>query len=1022
MSMRTAKRPIVSIAVFTIFTLALFGIGWHRLDIDTDVMKALPTDDPVIADALAIFNAHPIQDQLTIDIGLKPPDTDRLAVYAEYTEAALRESGLFAQVGMAGFEEAGLELVSHMLDHMPLLFSGKDLAEGVTPRLSPAFISERLRGIQIQLAGMEGIGQLAFFEQDPLGLRELVLSRLRHLAPSDQVQYIAGRLFSADGAHVMVMARPRVPGTDTGFARRLAATLKTIETGVIERLGGDGVTFTPMGAYRAALDNETIIRKDVQKAITLATVGIAILLLITFPRPYIGLIALLPAVWGACIAFFIYSLFYDAISIMVLGFGGAILSITVDHGITYLLFADQPEKTFGRESAREARAVGLLAVLTTAGAFFALAFSGFPMLSQLGTFTALGIISSFLTIHTVLPKIIPELPAAKARTLPLQRLADLLMQTGRPGAIAAIMATVGLMWFAWPQFNVNLSAMNTVSPATQAAERLFMTVWGDTFSRTFLMMQAPSLEALQDKNDALMAELRGHGNADGEFSGFIPSMVFPGRQAASRNAAAWSVFWDDRRIAAVSETLVREAAAIGFSTQAFKPFLHKLTATQSLAAVPIPPSLYQLMGISEASGNGSWNQFLTFSTPPSKEISLASPLKPYGRVFEPTAFSRHFGGLLFATFLKMAAMVVISVVGLLAIFFLDIRLTIISLAPVAFAMVCTLGILNLIGHPLDIPALMLAIIVFGMGIDYSLLLVSAYQRYRDIAHPYFQIVRLAVLMAAISTLIGFGVLGTATHGMLRSAGMMSVIGISSALAGAFLLLPPLLSWHFSRQPQPTGGILTKRVLARYAHMEAYPRMFARFKLRLDPLFSEIMGLLPEAAGIHSVIDIGAGYGVPGCLAAETYPRAHIYGIEPDPGRASVAKRALGNRGTIVVGAAPMLPPEGAQADLVMMLDMVHYLSEVDLAETANRIFNVMAPGAPLIVRATIPPPGKKTLAYRLENFRLALAGITPVFRDPDVLVGLFGRAGFTNDRSLTSGTAGDLVWLRFYKSGKAAAV
>ena len=81
--------------------------------------------------------------------------------------------------------------------------------------------------------------------------------------------------------------------------------MTTIEKGVIERFGGEGVTFTPMGAYRAALDNETIIRKDVQVAITMATLGIAFLLLITFHRPYIGLIALLPAVWGACIAFFI---------------------------------------------------------------------------------------------------------------------------------------------------------------------------------------------------------------------------------------------------------------------------------------------------------------------------------------------------------------------------------------------------------------------------------------------------------------------------------------------------------------------------------------------------------------------------------------------------------------------------------------------------------------------------------------------------------------------------------------------
>jgi uncharacterized protein len=64
-----------------------------------------------------------------------------------------------------------------------------------------------------------------------------------------------------------------------------------------------------MGGYRAALDNEVAARSDVQKAILFSTLGIALLLLLAFPRPWLGLLALLPAVVGQSLRFLFTRLF-----------------------------------------------------------------------------------------------------------------------------------------------------------------------------------------------------------------------------------------------------------------------------------------------------------------------------------------------------------------------------------------------------------------------------------------------------------------------------------------------------------------------------------------------------------------------------------------------------------------------------------------------------------------------------------------------------------------------------------------
>ncbi len=148
---------------------------------------------------------------------------------------------------------------------------------------------------------------------------------------------------------------------------------------------------------------------------------LALLLLFAFPRPLIGLLSLVPALAGTGAAIFVYSLFHSSISIMVLGFGGAIISITVDHGIAYLLFLDRNRTTRGKDASHEVRAIGIMAVITSIGAFLILSYSGFPIFAELGQFTALGILFSFLFVHSIFPRIFPVMTPGNSRVLLLRR-------------------------------------------------------------------------------------------------------------------------------------------------------------------------------------------------------------------------------------------------------------------------------------------------------------------------------------------------------------------------------------------------------------------------------------------------------------------------------------------------------------------------------------------------------------------------------------------------------------------------
>ncbi len=996
---------------------AMSAIGWQRIRIDADIVSSLPQNDPVIRDAMHLFSNHPLQDQLTIDVGLDREDPDLLVECGQAAEQALRESGIFRSVGMEAVAKGLPQLMETVVNRLPVLFTARALEEQVRPLLTPEKIALRVKAVQKGLLQMDGIGQAAAIAEDPLGLKDLVLSRLLYLAPTPNARIYKGHLISSDGRHLLVTAVPAGSGTDTTLARQLKQAVEQVAERVrpVFELRGARVTLTPVGAYRAALDNEVIVRRDVQYALWLTTLGVAVLLLLAFPRPLIGLLSMLPAMAGAVAALFVMTFIYRSISVMVLGFGGAIISITVDHGVAYFLFMDRPNGSSGKEAADEVRSASLLATLTTMCAFGALIFSGFPIFAQLGLFAALGHFFSFLFIQLIFPHVFPSLRASRECWRPLPYAAERLFSLGSKGALAALVFFVVMAFFAKPNFNVNLSGMNTVSRDTQAAEQTMLKVWGNIFGKVYLMAEASGLETLQAKGDQLLSMLEADPNPTVLEKAFLPAMVFPGHQRSAANLASWKSFWSRERIAEVRAALQEAGGQAGFTAEAFDPFLSTLAdATPGTGPVDIPAEDFALLGISAGQGSKPWRQIAGLALPPGYPgEEFYARYRALVGIFEPGLFARRLGELISNTFLKLVATIVPIVVLTVLIAFLDLYLSLIALAPVLFAMVCTLGTLRLLGLPLDMPALVLTIIILGEGVELSLYVVTAYQRYGRASHPYFPLIRSSVLVNSASTMIAFGVLSISQHTLLKSAGITSLLAISYSAVGTFLILPPLLKRLFEKPMPPAvkSADLPARVLARYRWMNAYARMFARFKLRLDPMFAELPGMVRFAALPRTLVDIGTGYGVPACWLAETYPTARVYGIEPAADRARVASMTLGAGGQVVKGRAPDLPPVPQGADGAFMLDMIHFLSDSQLTLTLRRLHANLADGAPLTIRAVMVPLRRKSWYWWVDGLRNKLNGVETYWRSAERIQSVLTQCGYEVINTAPSGARGDMLWV-----------
>lgn len=1000
MSLRKYQINWPLAAVIAFIVVILFVWESNNLKIETDILESMPKGDPVLSDARRIIKYLPVQDRLIIDISRESADKDELTRAASVVTDKLRASGLFTKVGITDEAQYFPDLMAHVSDSLPLLFNAEKLEKEVKPLLQSSRVKEAFVQNRQSLEQLEGIGRSAIMAKDPLGFSGIIFQEMSALLPAGKAQFYQGQLISEDGKHALIIAKIAGSGTDTTTGTRISALLNDIEKGLpsVDDLKGERYLLNSAGAYRAALDNETAAKRDTRIAIILTILGIAVLLLLAFPRPLIGLLALLPSTVGAIAALFVCSFFFKSISLLAVGFGGAIMAFTVDLGVTYLLFLDQPQQTYGRQVARELWSAELLAVLSTVGAFLLLLISDFRILAEIGVFSALGVTFALIFVHVVFPKIFPSMPAATRPSNPI--LLNALKKIAAPARwklIGVFIFGVIMLFFAKPVFNIDLNSMNSVSKETIAAESSIQKIWGDLSGKCYIFLQASSISQLQQKNDQLLAILSKDIPADKLSSVFLPSSLFPSPETGKKNLEAWRNFWNRECLARLSRDISVAARENGFAPGAFEPFWQVIN-NKNPQSGEIPEKYLEMFGITK--GADGYTQLSLLKTGKNYNAEdFFSQLTSTGMagVFDVGLFNKRLGDFLKNIFLEIALIAGVGVILVVFLFYLDWMISLAVLAPVAFALVSTLGTMKIIGLPLDIPSIMLWIIIMGMGIDYAIYYVCFYQRYRDETHPAMNTIKMAMFLSSFTTLIGFGVLAFAQHSLLRSIGLTSLLGIGYSIIGSYLILPTLMEKIYAPFDFPSGPLEIgsrehlRRSVLRFRHLEAYPRLFARFKIMIDPMFKELHRYVQNP---RRVIDIGCGYGIPATWLLEIYPKAKIYGLEPNEDKVRIAAQVIGNCGSIQIGRAPNLPAIEGLVDTVLMLDMLHLISNEELKLVLERIYQKLASDGTLLIRATVPSDKKVPWKRWIESIRLKLTKTPERFRKETEIFNYMTGAGF----------------------------
>jgi hypothetical protein len=153
---------------------------------------------------------------------------------------------------------------------------------------------------------------------------------------------------------------------------------------------------------------------------------------------------------------------------------------------------------------------------------------------------------------------------------------------------------------------------------------------------------------------------------------------------------------------------------------------------------------------------------------------------------------------------KASGFAVLAITILLSLAFRDVRLVLLALVPLVVGSLWTIGIMGVADLQFNLANSIFMPLIVGAGVEYAVVIISRWREGKMIpGHLPFSTGK-GVILAALTTTVGFGALMISHHNGIFSLGFVSWAGSLCVLLSAILILPAILAGMAPIDPQETG--------------------------------------------------------------------------------------------------------------------------------------------------------------------------------------------------------------------------
>jgi len=771
-----AGRHIRLISAIILLIIIASGFGVEFIPFSNSMESMLPADSEIIRD-MKFLRESDFSGKIVLSMKIKSPghSLDELIAEADRLAQSL-EKPMISKVESGAASEAIRDETLLFMRYASQLVN-KDEFNLIEQKLTPEGVKENLSRIYRQMLSPASSFLEPVLRADPLGISSVSLKNLLNLSGASgyEINFIDNHFVSRDGMHLMLIMDTPIDLTDSGGSRELIEYLN----GKISKLP-DYISCDIIAGHTHAVSNEDVIKRDI--AITSVTASIAFLLIFIFNfRDYRAVIFFLIPMFSVLISMNISALVFGKLSYFVAGMGAVIIGIADDYGIHVYTAM----RTSGRiDAVKEVARPLVIAVLTTISVFGAFFFSNVAGYHELAFFAIVSILLCLGFVLFVFPYIIAARPLSlPADNRPVKSAFEV------PDGIKILIWTIITGVLTLSAFNVkfdnDVQRLDGASQAIVQAENEFHRVWGGLHQPAFFVVSGKTEEEalkLNEKIYALAVQMVGKDL----FSSIAP--VFPSRETRMANELRWKSFWQADRVEKTRNLIKEQGKIYNFSDKAFEPFFINLNLSQTVNDKL--PEFSFLGRIKERFVHKYDEGFRVISFfPDSREyVSVMNNIsKNYPGTFivSRRSFSDTISRAVSREVLFLASVAGVLILGFTFLFLKNIKLTVISLAPVASAVVAVLGGFSFLNISLTAPAIIAAMVVVGLCIDYGVFMLYGYHHELDTG------TEKAVWVSALTTIVGAFSLLFARHPVLFSIGLTLTIGLTAGYLAAQFAVPAL---------------------------------------------------------------------------------------------------------------------------------------------------------------------------------------------------------------------------------------
>lgn len=631
---------------------------------------------------------------------------------------------------------------------------------------------------------------------DPLHLFTSLTQRLQSLSPESQYQIVDGYIFNNSLDKGFMFFNSPYGMSESQQNELLAETLNVAFAEVNAQY--PEIEISAIGGPLIAVTNARQIKDDSWLAVSIAVILIFSVLIYAFRRIDDLLWIGASIAFGWLFALGIIALFYDSISIIVLGIGSVIIGIAVNYPLHYLDHLKTEKNK--RAALKEMTPPLLIGNITTVSAFLCLVFLDADALRDLGLFGSLVLVGTILFVLFFLPLFVAAHKKNKVY-FNVNIGSGITLPSPVKKAVLSVLVLITVVLCYFSRATSFDSDMNNINYMTER-QRADLALLSDGVEQkdgkvcVFLVAEGSNIDEALTHNGRLLAMLAQDTIGRNVSVSGIGNLV-PTKARQLENIKVWNSFWGG--YPHIGDEIREKGEQVGFSERSFTDFISKLSVDAEEKHISYFEPILNLVENRFVFETDSLVQIVNYAYVADSDEEYVKSLINNLDESALLAFSQSDVSHQLTTILSDNFNYIGFVCSFVVFFFLWLsfgrfELSIISFMPLAIGWIWILGIMHLLDIQFNIVNVILATFIFGQGDDYTIFITEGLMYEYAYGRKTLQSYKNSIVLSAVIMLIGIGTLIFAKHPAMSSLAEVAIIGMLTVVVMACYVPSLMFRW------------------------------------------------------------------------------------------------------------------------------------------------------------------------------------------------------------------------------------